>query len=94
MSKTVVSTFGTFTDQELEVLKKGIAEISDIFTMQEAQRDALKEAIDHVYEELKIPKRIIRKIAKTYHKRNYSEVVVENEEFALLYEGVTENKDQ
>jgi hypothetical protein len=93
MSKTVVSTFGTFSDKELETLKKGIKEMSDIFTMQEAQRDALKEAINHIYEELKIPKRIIRKVAKTYHMRNYSEVVVENEEFALFYEGVTENKD-
>lgn len=94
MSKTVVSTFGTFSEQELNTLKKGIKEMSDIFTMQEAQRDTLKETIDHIYSELKIPKRLIRKIAKTYHLRNYSEVVVENEEFALFYEGVTENKDQ
>lgn len=93
MSKTVVSTFGTFTDQELEVLKKGIAEISDIFTMQEAQRDALKEAIDHVYEELKIPKRIIRKIAKTYHKKDFQTVSTENEDFELLYVGVMEEND-
>ncbi len=90
MTKTVVSNFGTFTDKELEILKKGIKEMSDVFTMQEAQRETLKEIIDSMYEELKIPKRIIRKIAKTYHKRNYDEVVVENEEFSLLYEGVLE----
>jgi hypothetical protein len=67
-------------------------ELSDVMTMQEAQRDTLKEIINSVHEELKIPKKIIRKMAKTYHKKNYNEVVAEQEEFELLYEGiVTEN---
>lgn len=88
MTKTVASTFGTFTDAELAILKKGLKELSDVMTMQEAQRDTLKEIINSVYDELKIPKKIIRKMAKTYHKSNYSEVVAEQEEFELLYEGI------
>jgi hypothetical protein len=92
MTKTVASTFGTFTEEELRVLKTGMKELSDVMTMQEAQRDTLKEIINSVHEELKIPKKIIRKMAKTYHKKNYNEVVAEQEEFELLYEGiVTEN---
>jgi len=90
MSKTVVSNFGTFTDKEIDILKKGIKEMSDVFTMQESQKEILKDIINNMYEELKIPKRMIRKMAKTYHDRNYSEVVAENEEFSLLYEGVIE----
>ena len=88
MTKTVASTFGTFTDAELNTLKKGLKELSDVMPMQEAQRDTLKEIINSVHDELKIPKKIIRKMAKTYHKSNYSEVVAEQEEFELLYEGI------
>lgn len=93
MSKTVASTFGTFTEEELKILKNGMKELSDVFTMQESQREVVKEIINSVYEELKIPKKIIRKLAKTYHKSNFSEVVADNEEFELLYEGVVENKN-
>lgn len=88
MTKSVASTFGTFTDEELKVLKKGLSEISDVMTMREAQSDTLKEIVNHLYEELKIPKKLIKKMANTYHKRNYNEVVAEQEEFELLYEGI------
>nr|QMP83372.1 MAG: hypothetical protein [Caudoviricetes sp.] len=88
MSTTIVSAFGTFTESELDTLKKGLREMSDVMTMQEAQRDTMKELINHLYEELKIPKKLIRKMATTYHKRNYSEVIAEQEEFEALYEGI------
>lgn len=92
MSNVVASTFGNFTEEELKVLKNGIKELSDVYTMMEAQKDTEKSIIDAVYEELKIPKSLIRKVAKAYHKRNYDAVVAENEEFQLFYEGVV--KDQ
>jgi Transcriptional regulator DsbA len=87
-NKTVISTFGTFTDKELSVLKGGMKELSDVFTMQESQREVVKEIIERVHEELKIPKKIIRKMAQTWHKRNYNEVVAEQQEFEVLYEGI------
>lgn len=90
MSKTVISNFGTFTDKELETLKKGVKELSDVYTMQEAQRETVKSIIDEIYEELKLPKKLIRKIAKTYHKQNYAEVVAENQEFELFVEGIVD----
>lgn len=93
MSKTVISSFGTFTDKELAFLKGGMKELSDVFTMQEAQRDTAKEIINRVHEELKIPKKIIRKMANTWHKSNYNEVVAEQQEFEALYESViTDNQ--
>lgn len=90
MSKTVVSNFGTFTDKELETLKKGVKELSDVYTMQEAQRETVKSIIDELYEELKLPKKLIRKISKTFHKQNFSEVVAENQEFELFVEGIVD----
>jgi len=88
MSKTVVSAFGTFTNEELNILKKGIREYSDVLTMMESQKELMKDIIGNLYEELKIPKKLIRKMAVTYHKKNFSEVTAENEEFEALYEGV------
>lgn len=90
-TKTVVSSFGTFTDKELTFLKGGMKELSDVFTMQEAQRDTVKEIIDRVHQELKIPKKIIRKMAKTYHLQNFNTISYENEEFELLYESVIDS---
>lgn len=85
---TVASTFGTFTNEELKILKNGMRELSDVFTMQESQREVVRDILNSLHEELKIPKKIIRKMAKTYHKSNYSEVLAEQEEFELLYSGI------
>lgn len=87
---TVASTFGTFTKEELKILKNGMRELSDVFTMQESQREVVRDILNSLHEELKIPKKIIRKMAKTYHKSNYSEVLAEQEEFELLYSGIIE----
>jgi hypothetical protein len=91
MTKTVVSTFGTFTDQELETLKKGVNELVDVMEMQASQRAVAKDILDNLHEELKIPKKLIRMMAKTQFKRNYGEVIAEQEEFSLLFEGMVGN---
>lgn len=88
MTTTVASAFGTFTDDELKKLKKGLSELSDVMTMKQAQNDTMKEIIAALNEELNIPKKLIRKMAVVYHKSNYSEVVAEQEEFELLFEGI------
>lgn len=88
MSKTVSTIFGTFSDEELKVLRSSVEQLSDVMTMMEAQRDTQKEIINEVYDKLKIPKKIIRRIAKTYHKRTFEEESTENTEFEALYEGV------
>ena len=93
MSNSVVSSFGTLTEEQIKKLKQTMREMSDVFSMQEAQRETLKEILDSANEELKIPKKIIRKMAKTYHKRNYDEVIAEQEEFELLYEGVIKKSE-
>lgn len=85
MSKSVVSAFGTFDEKQLKLLKDSLSNLCDIYTMMDAQKDAAKEVIDNVFEELKIPKSLVRKMAKTYYKANFYSVVSENEEFETLY---------
>jgi len=88
MSKTVVSTFGTLDNDQIDTLKKGMSEISDVMTMMDSSRETIKEIYKHLYEELEIPKSILRKMAVTYYKRNYEQVSSENSEFESLYESV------
>lgn len=85
MTKSVVTNFGTFNDNQLKLLKDSIKNLSDIYTMMDAQKDAAKEVINNVFEELSIPKSLVRKIAKAYYKANFDSVVSENEEFETLY---------
>lgn len=88
MSKTVVSAFGTFTDTEIETLKKGLREISDVMTMMEASKETIKETYSHLFDELKIPKKILRKMAVTYHRSDFDKLSTEHEEFENLYESM------
>ena len=89
-TKTVASTFGNFDEDQLKTLKGGLKELSDVFTMQESQKEVVKDIVTSLHEELKIPKKLINKLARTYHKRNYEETSHENQEFEMLYESINE----
>ena len=74
---------------DLGKVKKGLQEISDSLTRAEAERDYVKDAIKAIADENGLQKKIVAKMAKVYHKQNYSEVVTEAEEFQRMYEKVT-----
>jgi hypothetical protein len=81
-----MTTISNPTDQIK--IKKMLSEISDSFTRIEAERDLIKETIEALSEDFDIDKKILRKMARIYHKQNYSTVEAEQEELALLYESV------
>jgi hypothetical protein len=74
---------------DLGKVKKGLQEISDSLTRAEAERDYVKDAIKAIADENGLQKKIVAKMAKVYHKQNYSEVVAESDEFQTMYEKVT-----
>lgn len=65
-----------------------LQEISNSLTRVEAERDLIKEILQKMQDECEIPKRLGRKLAKTYHKRNYEEEVAEQADFQTIYENV------
>jgi hypothetical protein len=65
-----------------------IKELSNSMTRQDAERTYQNEAIKAAAEEHQIPKKQIRKLAKTYHKQNYTEEKQGAEEFSGLYETI------
>jgi hypothetical protein len=65
-----------------------LQEISNSLTRVEAERDLIKEILQKMQDECEIPKKLGRKLAKVYHKRNYDEEVAEQSDFQTIYENV------
>lgn len=72
-----------------KAIKKCLEEISASMTRTEGERDFIKEAVDNICENYKLSKKTFKRLAKTYHKQNYSIEVAEHEEFEIMYEQIT-----
>ena len=70
-------------------IKKCMDELSASMARTEGEREFLKEAINNICEEYEMSKKTFRKLAKVYHKQNFSREVAENEEFETMYEQLT-----
>jgi hypothetical protein len=77
------------TPEQKKDLQKAVQEISNSMTRMEAERDLIREIVKDQSQNLQIPKKIISKIAKTYHKQNLAQEVADHEEFVEIYESVT-----
>ena len=64
-------------------------EISASMTRVEAERDFIREAIKNICDTNNLSKKTFRRMAKTYHKQNFSIELEEHEEFENLYQTVT-----
>lgn len=65
-----------------------LRECSDSMARMEGERDFIKEAVSEVSKNLQLPKKLVAKMVKVYHKQNYDEEVTTNEQFEALYETV------
>ena len=72
-----------------KAIKKCMEELSASMARIEGERDFIKEAINNCCEEYEMNKRTFRKLAKVYHKQNFSKEVAEHEEFETMYEQLT-----
>lgn len=79
----------TLTDEQKKQLKGAIQEISNSMLRSEAERDLIREIVKEQSQELQIPKKIITKIAKTYHKQSLTQDIQDHEDFVELYDKVT-----
>lgn len=67
-------------------LKKVLDDVSNMMTMMESERTAINEAIGEASKNFNIDKKVLRKIARTYHKQNFNDEVANNETFVEVYE--------
>lgn len=75
--------------EDRKKIKDAVQEISNSLTRVEAERDLIREIIKDVSDNHKIPRKIISKIAKTYHKQNLNQEIADHEDFVDLYDTVT-----
>ncbi len=72
-----------------KAIKKCMDELSASMARTEGERTFIKEAINNICEEYEMSKKTFRRLAKVYHKQNFSKEVAEHEEFETMYEQLT-----
>ena len=89
---TIQTLFGTFDDKQLKELKGAITEINEHQYNIKVKQNQIKEITDVTFDNLKIPKKLIKRMAKVYMNQSLQEEVAEFKEFEALFEGITEIK--
>jgi hypothetical protein len=86
---TKVNTlFGSFDDAQLKTLKGYVDEMVLHMQKSEANSQAIKDIVDIANDELKIPKKIVKRMAKTQFKNSFQTEVAESKEFEALFESM------
>ena len=75
--------------EQKKELQGAVREISASMLRSEAERDLIREIVKDQSQKHNISKKIITKIAKTYHKQNLTQEIAEHEEFVEMYDSVT-----
>ena len=81
-------TLPTSPDDNLKLLDS-LKEISASMSRIEAERDLLKTIKNDISDELELNRKVLNKLARTYHKGNFSEEQELHKHFEELYEIVT-----
>jgi hypothetical protein len=76
------------SEADRKKLFDAIVECSNSMVRIEGEKDFIKEATKKVCEDLKLPKRLVSRLVKVYHKQNYDEEVATHEQFEQLYETI------
>lgn len=91
MSKVISEVIIPTNPEDLKKIKSVMKTISDSLTSIEGHRSLINEEIKAVAEEYSIPSRLIRKMAKTFHKQTINAEIQAMEEFEVLYDRVIGN---
>jgi hypothetical protein len=90
---TKVNTlFGSFDEEQLKKLKGYIDEVVLHMNRNKANNEAIKDIIDIAYDELKLPKKIVKRMAKTQFNNSFQTEVAESKEFEALFESMQDVK--
>lgn len=81
-------TINQLAEPDKEKLFKIIRDCSDSMTRQDAERDFVREAIADTAKNMQLPKKLVARLVKVYHKQNFDEEVAVHEQFENLYETV------
>jgi hypothetical protein len=71
-----------------EKLFKIVKDCSDSLTRIEGENDFIRENITETAKQMQLPKKLVAKLVRVYHKKNYDEEVAVHEQFETLYKTV------
>ena len=90
---TKVSTlFGDFDDVKLKQLKGYVDEVVLHMNRNQSNNEAIKDIVNVANEELKVPKKIVKRMAKTQFKQSFQTEIAEDKEFEALFESMLDVK--
>lgn len=69
-------------------IRDALEEISNSMTRISAEQDLIKDIKKDLADNFELPKKTIAKLARVYHKRNFSEEQAAHDEFETLYEEI------
>lgn len=75
-------------------IKKMLHEISGSMTRIQGERDLIKETVKEMSQEFNLSKRQLNRMAKVYHKQNFTSEHEEHVEFENLYTSIVESNTQ
>jgi hypothetical protein len=88
----VNTLFGSFDEEQLKKLKGYIDEVVLHLNRNKSNNEAIKDIVDAANDELKVPKKIVKRMAKTQFKNSFQTEVAESKEFEALFESMNEVK--
>lgn len=80
-------------EDQAKVIKDFCVEMSSSMLRASAEKDFQKDAINNIHEKTGIEKKLLRKMAKAYHKQSFQEETAEQEDFEQLYVTVFGDQD-
>ncbi len=81
-------TINQLSQPDREKLFKIVQECSNSMTRIEGENDYIREAIAETAKQMQLPKKLVAKLVRVYHKQNFDEEVAVHEQFENLYESV------
>lgn len=75
----------SLSQEEKDRLLKAIKEMSNSLARAEGEREYVSEATKKISDDVKLSKKLVSKLVKTFHKQNFEEEVAINNEFEDLY---------
>lgn len=69
-------------------IKNAVVEISNSMVRQDSERELQRDICVKIKDEVGLDPKYLKRLAKVYHKQNFSEVQTESEDFETLYEEI------
>jgi len=92
MTNQVTTLYGTFDEKQLKSLKGYIEEIGVCISRNKATAESMADIVNLAFDELKIPKKIIKRMAKVQYNQSLQSEVAEFKEFEALFESIRDVK--